>query len=360
MADRRRSGRPALEPQRASDQGVGRRHDRALPERGATHAREWLSNAIAPARLGRKHEYQVASADPAYRSSGYELLRGPDLCADPSRRKGVSVLFHSGGEVVYHPPLARTGDEGSRLLRDFRRCLFGQWSNRKGNGVRRCRQDLGTSSTSRTDAEQGVHAIPRAVALGRRPGGIAESGVGRSRLRTTNTRRTRGRSRRDYTNSAGDRFSQPTLQRNHELVGRAQRGGEACIRVSSEGMLSSRSFSVRARPLLKRPILESRSIRPRLLSGTSTFCRTERVLRPVAVTQLTGPASTPQNVRCAMVKTAKVASTRDWLAAIQLRTWSRRRPSPTSGPSRRLSLITFAAQCRGGNRGRSTTMKFTR
>src|SRR5262249_38629319 len=193
------------------------------------------------------------SADPAYRSRGDELLRGADVCADPSRRKGVSVLFHSGSEVIYHPPLSQTGDEGPRLLRDFRRCLFWQWSNRKGDGVRRYRQDLGTSSTTGTGAEQGVHAIPHAVALGRRPCGIAEPRVGRSRLRTTNTRRTRGRSRRDYTNSAGDRFSQPTLQRNHELVGRAQRGGEACIRVSSEDMLSSRSFSVRARPLLKRP-----------------------------------------------------------------------------------------------------------
>src|SRR5262245_26719001 len=144
------------------------------------------------------------------------------------------------------------------------------------------RPGLGKSNTSKTDAKQGGHAIRRAVALGRRPSGIAESGVGRSRLRATNTRRTRGRSRRDYTNSAGDRFSQPTLQRNHELVGRAQRGGEACIRVSSEGMLSSRSFSVRAPPSLKRPISESRSIRPRLLSGTYTLFRTGRVFSAAA------------------------------------------------------------------------------
>src|SRR5262249_58629153 len=105
------------------------------------------------------------SADPAYRSSRYELLRGPDVCADPSRRKGLSVLLHSGGKVVYHAPLPWIGDEGPRLLRDFRRCVFGQWSNRKGDGVCRYRQDLGTSSTSGTGAEQGLHAIPRAVAL---------------------------------------------------------------------------------------------------------------------------------------------------------------------------------------------------
>ena len=53
---------PAREPQRAADQGAGRRHDRALPERRAAHAGQRLSDAAAPARLGRQHEHQMSAA----------------------------------------------------------------------------------------------------------------------------------------------------------------------------------------------------------------------------------------------------------------------------------------------------------
>jgi sulfane dehydrogenase subunit SoxC len=38
--------------------------------------------------------------------------------------------------------------------------------------------------------------------------------------------------RRNYASSGGDRLPQTTLQRHHQLVDRARRGGEACIRVT--------------------------------------------------------------------------------------------------------------------------------
>ncbi len=66
---------------------LGRRHDRALPERRAHHARQRLSDAPAAARLPGQHERQVPAPDQAHRSAGHELLRGQDLLADPAGRQ---------------------------------------------------------------------------------------------------------------------------------------------------------------------------------------------------------------------------------------------------------------------------------
>ena len=124
VVHRRGCRRASLEPQRAAQEGLGRCHDRALPERRAAHAGQRLSDAPAVTRLRRQHERQVPAADQARRRAGDELLRIQDLCAAPAEWQSISVLFSAGGEVLHHPALARNDIEGARALRDFWYRLF--------------------------------------------------------------------------------------------------------------------------------------------------------------------------------------------------------------------------------------------
>ena len=103
-----RGGRRAsLKPQRAAQDGFGRCHGRALPERRATHAGQRLSDAPAITGFRRQHERQVPAADQARRRAGDGLLGVQDLCAATSEWESISVLFSAGGEVLHHPPLAQ-------------------------------------------------------------------------------------------------------------------------------------------------------------------------------------------------------------------------------------------------------------
>src|SRR4029079_15327288 len=77
--------------QRAHQEGVGRRHNRALSERRAPPARQWLSDAPALARLPGQYECQARPADQADRSTGDEFLRVQDVLAD-------SAGQHDGGK----------------------------------------------------------------------------------------------------------------------------------------------------------------------------------------------------------------------------------------------------------------------
>ena len=63
----------AAQPQRADEEGLRRRHRRALPERRAHHARQRLSDAAPAARLRRQHEHQVPAPDQSHRSAGDDL-----------------------------------------------------------------------------------------------------------------------------------------------------------------------------------------------------------------------------------------------------------------------------------------------
>ena len=174
--------------------GARRRDDRALPERRAAHARQRLSDAAAPSRLGRQHERQVSAAAEARRGAGHELLRGADLRADPAERQGVSVLLPPGGQVLHHAPVSGIEDERAGPLRGLRRRLFGQRPDREGHGLRRRRQDLGAGGAAGAGAAQGVHAVPRALALGRRAGDSAKPRVGRGGQRAADARARSSRS----------------------------------------------------------------------------------------------------------------------------------------------------------------------
>src|SRR5262249_45271205 len=69
--------------------------------------------------------------------------------------------------------------QGARHLREFRRCLCGHRADRQSHGVGRRRQELGGGGPSGAAAPQGLHPVPYAVALGRRPRDLAEPRLGR-------------------------------------------------------------------------------------------------------------------------------------------------------------------------------------
>ncbi len=82
LVPRRRCRLARASPQRPGQEGLGRCHDRALPERRAADARQRLSDAPPAARLPGQHEHQVRAPHQAARSAVDELLRGQDLLPD--------------------------------------------------------------------------------------------------------------------------------------------------------------------------------------------------------------------------------------------------------------------------------------
>src|SRR5262249_19565187 len=89
--------------------------------------------------------------------------------------------------------VVRAGVEGTRVLRDFRDCVFGRRPNREGAGLGRRRQELGAVSVAGAGAVQGVYPLPRAMALGWAAGDPAEPRLGRGGKRPAATRAIRGR-----------------------------------------------------------------------------------------------------------------------------------------------------------------------
>ena len=85
-------------------------------------------------------------------------------------------------------PVARAGDEGAGLLRDFRHRLFRQRAHLEGHGLGRRRQELGPGRAAGAGAAEGLHPLPHAVALGRRAGDPAKPRLGRSQQRPADAR----------------------------------------------------------------------------------------------------------------------------------------------------------------------------
>ena len=83
---------------------------------------------------------------------------------------GKAYQFYFLQEVksfITHPsPGLKLTDAG--LLRDLRPRVFGERTDRQGDGDGRWRQELGAGGAAGAGARQGVHAVPRALALGRR------------------------------------------------------------------------------------------------------------------------------------------------------------------------------------------------
>ena len=86
----------------------------------------------------------------------------------PAERQGVPVLFAAGGQVVHHPALAGGEFEGAGALRDLRHRLFRRRPNLQGHGFGRRRAKLGRGGFVGAGAQQGLHPLSHALALGRR------------------------------------------------------------------------------------------------------------------------------------------------------------------------------------------------
>ena len=130
------------------------------------------------------------------------------------RRQGVSVLFPAGSEVVHHASLAGIEAERARLLRSLGRRVFGERPHREGDGQRRRRKDVGAGGAAGAGALESVHAFPRAVEVGRRPGGAAEPRVGRGGQRAADARASRRAARPDEgARHQSRRVPEPALQR---------------------------------------------------------------------------------------------------------------------------------------------------
>ena len=67
----------------------------------------------------------------------------------------------------------------------------GDRADREGDGLGRRRSKLGASRAAGAGAQQGLHPLPHAVALGWRPGNAAKPCMGRSRQRTADPCRIR-------------------------------------------------------------------------------------------------------------------------------------------------------------------------
>src|SRR6516225_3057143 len=303
----RRGGRcTSLEPQRAAQEGFGRCHDRALPERRATHAGQRLSNAPTVARLRRQLERQVLAADQARRRAGDELLGDQDLYAAPSEREGIPVLFSAGGEVLHHPPLPGTDIEGARAIRDFRYRLFGDGPDLQGNDFGRWRTELGGSSAAGTGPEQGLYPVPYALALGRLSSNVTKPGLGRGGQCAADSRTVRGRARRVEESSPCGGRPEPALQLHHKLGGRREGAGQACLCLDwtpPPPCLYSSCAEAGRRP--KGRISESPWILPASRRGTSAFSRTVPTCRQAAARPLKARGSMLRSARPATVWTGK-------------------------------------------------------
>ena len=163
---------------------------------------------------------------------------------------GKAYQFYFLQEVksfITHP-VAWLADERTGFLRDLRRRLLRQRAHREGDGVGRRREELGAGGVAGACSSEGVHPLPRPVALGRRTRRAAEPRMGRGRQRAANAGRGHRASRSDV--QAADepaRVPQPALQRSHELARRIERRGAKCLRVGqAERDALSRSRSCRA------------------------------------------------------------------------------------------------------------------
>ena len=120
------------EPQYPARQGLGRRHDRALPERRAHQSLTGLSDAAPAARLRGQHERQMAAPDQADRSAGNGHQRDHAIHHPNCGPEILAVQLPARGQVLHHPSVARSDAERPGLLRDFRPRLFGQQPDRAG------------------------------------------------------------------------------------------------------------------------------------------------------------------------------------------------------------------------------------
>ena len=114
-----------------------------LPERRTRAAVERLSDAPAPARLGRQHERQMAAPAQAGRRARHDQGRDLEIHDPAQGREGLAVHVSDGGEVGDHASGAGAHAEGAGLLRDFRARVVGQRQDPAGRRVGRWRQELG-------------------------------------------------------------------------------------------------------------------------------------------------------------------------------------------------------------------------
>ena len=323
----------ALHPQRAGEEGLRRRDDRALPERRAAHAGQRLSDAAPAARLPRQHEREVPAPHQARRPAGHELLRGAHLLAAPAGRQGVPVLLPAGGEILHHPAVVRAGAEGAGLSTRFpaspipataasRRSWSPPTAARAGRRPRcrsRCRRKAFTRFRMPWRWDGGP-AILQSRAWDE-PATCSRPARSSSRC-AARPRACRNR-----------RLPEPALQQPDQLGGRAERAGQACLRVSSSpaALLAFGASARRPRELAQarqadhrgrhhglghqhpagrhRPAARQRHRGARRQGLRGKVRRLPRRRRQ----------GRPQRARCVGGRRRPAASTR-------------RRPSPTSGP----------------------------
>jgi sulfane dehydrogenase subunit SoxC len=116
-----------------------------------------------------------------------KLVEAPVMAINETKQ--YTILLPSGKAwQFYFPPIARAEREGAGLLRGLRHRLFRQRSHQQGRRVGRRWQELGAGGAAGAGLEQGIHALPHGLELGRRAGDPAKPCDGRGRQRAADPR----------------------------------------------------------------------------------------------------------------------------------------------------------------------------
>ena len=107
--------------------------------------------------------------------------RIPNVHADPAEWQSLRVLPPAGSQVLHHTTIAGPDVEEARALRHYRPRLFRHWADIESDGLRRWRPELGGGGAAGAGAQQGLHPVPHALALGWLSRSPAKSSMGRSR-----------------------------------------------------------------------------------------------------------------------------------------------------------------------------------
>ena len=184
---------------------------------------ERLSDAAAPARLGRQHEREVAAAPEGGRRAGHDEGRDVEVHRPACRTaQALQFTFPMGVKSVITSPSGGSDDAGARPVSDLGPRVV---RRRDGFAASRCRP---TAARAGRQAALSEPVLPKALTrfrmawrVGRRSGGADEPRDRRDRRRAADAR---GRSSR----SAARRSL--SLQRDPELERERRRGGAQCLR----------------------------------------------------------------------------------------------------------------------------------
>ena len=286
--------------QRAGEEGVGRRHDRALPERRAPQpGNGYPMRLLLPGYQGNmnvKHLRRIKLIDqPAM--SFYEAKTYSQILPD-----GKMWLFNFVQEVksfITHPSFGHSL-KGPGYY-DISGIAYSNVAASPSHGLGRRRQELGAGGAAGAGSAEGVHPLPHAVAVGRPAGRAAEPGVGQIRPCSL-----RGGARTVV--AAGDQpvgVPQPALQQHHQLGRRQQRGSSMSTRKPLLGLVLALTLALGAglRSPSRRRGSASRSPRPTSRRGISRFCPTAPACRRAAARRHRAPRSMRRSAPCATART---------------------------------------------------------